>query len=172
MPSIIKFVLRTALAFLVVGIAHTAYAVDALPDARFVGFVQEANDFEIGAAQLALQKSSNERIRGFANRMLVDHQEAVGVLAKARQESGVTFAPTPGGREPRHAAVLDRLAALNGTEFDAIYASSQLDAHIEAVDQFGAYSQNGGNANLRRFAQGMLPKLKEHLEHARRIAGQ
>lgn len=172
-----QFLLRSAsaLAFATLAPAAfspTALAVDALPGARFVGFVQEANDFEIGSARMALQKSSNENIRGFATRMLVDHEESVGVLAKARQEAGVTFAPTPGGREPRHAAVLDRLSVLNGADFDATYASAQLAAHIEAVDQFGAYSQNGDNANLRGFAKGMLPKLQAHLEHAKRIAGQ
>jgi len=30
--------------------ASSAYAVDALPDARFVGFAQAVNDFEIGSA--------------------------------------------------------------------------------------------------------------------------
>ena len=171
MFSTLKFALRGALVFLAIGVAHTAFAVDALPGSRFVGFVQESNDFEIGAARIALQKSTNEAVRGFANRMLIDHEEAAGVLVKARQEAGVTYAPTPGGREPRHAAVLDRLSILSGEEFDATYARAQVDAHIEAVDQFGAYSQNGDNANLRKFAQGMLPKLQAHLEHAKRIAG-
>ena len=171
MSSAIKVMRRSALAFLAVGLAQAAFAVDALQSARFVGFAQEADDFQIGAARIALQKSGNEAIRGFANRMLIEHQEAVGVLAKARQEAGVTFAPTPGGRDPRHTAVLERLSVLSGPDFDTTYARAQLEAKTEAVDQFGAYSQNGDNANLRKYAQAMLPKLKDHLEQAKRIAG-
>lgn len=167
-----KFMLRSALVFLAIGLAHTAYAVDALPGPRFVGFMQEANDFEIASARIALQKSNNENIRSFANRMIIERGEAAGVLVKARSEAGVTFAPTPGGREPRHAAVLDRLTVLNGPEFDTAFASAQLAAHMEAVDQVGAYSQNGDNANLRKFAQEQLPKLRAQLEGAKRIAGQ
>ena len=72
MSALLKFVTRSAVAILAVGITHIALAVDALPDARFVGFVQEANDFEMGSSNLALQRSSNEAIRGYANRMLVD----------------------------------------------------------------------------------------------------
>ena len=167
-----KVMRRSALAFLAIGFSHSALAVDALPSARFVGFAQEANDFQIGAARIALQKSSNENIRGFANRMLIEHEEAAAVLVRSRAEAGVSYAPTPGGREPRHAAVLERLSILSGPDFDSTYARAQLEAKIEAVDQFGAFSQNGDNANLRKFAQAMLPKLKDHLEHAKRIAGQ
>ena len=172
MSAVLKFVTRSAVAILAVGITHIALAVDALPDARFVGFVQEANDFEIGSSNLALQRSGNEAIRGYANRMLAERGEMAGLLSKARSEAGVSYAPTPGGSRPRHADVLDRLGTLQGGEFDNAYASAQLAAQIEAVAQVGAYSQNGGNGNLRKFAQESLPKLQAELDHAKRIAGQ
>ena len=172
MPGILKFAARSAVAILAIGITHATLAVDALPDARFVGFVQEANDFEIGSSNLALQRSGSEAIRGYANRMLVERGEMAGLLSKARSEAGVSYAPTPGGSRPRHADVLDRLGTLQGGEFDSAYASAQLAAQIEAVDQVGAYSQNGGNGNLKKFAQEALPKLQAELEAAKRIAGQ
>ena len=43
--------------------AAAAFAVNALPDARFVGFAQEFNDFEIASGRLALAKSMNENVR-------------------------------------------------------------------------------------------------------------
>ena len=172
MSGLLKFVTLGAVAILAVGTTHIALAVDALPDARFVGFVQEANDFEIGSSNLALQRSSNEAIRGYANRMLVERGEMAGLLSKARSEAGVSYAPTPGGSRPRHADVPDRLGTLQGGEFDNAYASAQLAAQLEAVAQVGAYSQNGGNGNLKKFAQESLPKLQAELDHAKRIAGQ
>ena len=51
-----------------VGGAMTAHAVDALPDARFVGFGQAVNDFEIASGNLALARSGNENVRGYATR--------------------------------------------------------------------------------------------------------
>lgn len=172
MSAILKFVTCNAVAILAVGITHTALSVDALPDARFVGFVQKANDFEIGSSNLALQRSGNETIRGYANRILIERQEMAGLLSKARNEAGVSYAPTPGGSRPRHADVLDRLGTLQGGEFDSAYASAQLSAQLEAVAQVGAYSQNGGNGNLKKFAQEALPRLQAELDHAKRIAGQ
>jgi putative membrane protein len=172
MSALLRLVSRSAVAILAIGITHGAFAVDALPDARFVGFVQEANDFEINSSRLALQKSNNELIRGYANRIIIERGEIADILSKGRSEAGVSYAPTPGGARPRHADVLDRLGTLQGSEFDVAYANAQLAALIEAVDQVGAYSQNGGNANLRRVAQEAFPKLQLELEHAKRIAGQ
>ncbi len=61
-----------ALASAPAGYAFSALAVEALPDARFVGFAQAVNDFEIGSARLALAKSGNENIRGYAARALAE----------------------------------------------------------------------------------------------------
>jgi len=172
MSAILKLFTRSAAAILAIALAHTALAVDALPDARFVGFVQESNDFEIASGKLALQRSGSEAIRGYANRMIIERGELAVLLSRSRQEAGVSYAPTPGGAQPRHAAVMDRLTTLQGAEFDSAYASAQLAAQTEAVAQVGAYSQNGDDGNLRRFAQQALPKLEAELDHAKRIAGQ
>jgi len=80
--------------------------------------------------------------------------------------------PTFRGLRPRHTAVLDRLRALEGAEFDKSYAQAQLSARTETVEQLDADAQTGGNADLRRFAEATLPRLQSELEHARRIAGQ
>jgi predicted outer membrane protein len=53
-----------------------AHAVDALPDARFVGFSETINDFMIKSGQLALSKSTNELVRGFATRAVAEHTQA------------------------------------------------------------------------------------------------
>ncbi len=150
--------------------AATVHAVDALPDSRFVGFAQAVNDFEIASGRLALAKSMNENIRGFATVTIADHTEAAQFLSKARAEAGVSYAPDPNNPHDT-VATLQRLNALQGPQFDAAYANAQLALHTEAVAQYGAYSQNGGNGALRRYAQMQLPKLEEHLNVIRRVAG-
>ncbi|HTE37927.1 MAG TPA: DUF4142 domain-containing protein [Reyranella sp.] len=88
------------------------------------------------------------------------------------QRGTVGYVPTFRGLRPRHTAVLDRLRALEGAEFDKSYAQAQLSARTETVEQLDADAQTGGNADLRRFAEATLPRLQSELEHARRIAGQ
>jgi putative membrane protein len=150
--------------------AATAQAVDALPDARFVGFAQAVNDFEIASGNLALARSANENVRGYATRAVAEHAEAAEELRKSRQEAGVSYAPD-GRMGPNTANLLARLNSLQGAEFDAAFASAQVAVQTEAVDQYGAYSQNGTGAPLRRYAQRALPKSKMFLEYAKRLAG-
>jgi putative membrane protein len=169
MRAIFGLLIRSALVLMAVSFAHTAYAVDALPGARFVGFTQEANDFAIASSRIALTRSGNDMVRAYANRIVVEHEEIAATLKRNRSEAGVTLAPTPGGREPRHAQILDRLAQLQGPEFDAVYVAAHRQFQVEITDQFGAYSQTGDNGGLRRFAQDTLPRLRVELEHSRRL---
>jgi putative membrane protein len=163
-----RAVLTFALAALPVAYASRALAVDALPDARFVGYAQAHNDFEIASAKLALAKSGNENVRGYANRMLPEHELAAEHLAHSRSEAGVSYAPDP--NEPT-AAVLQRLSSLEGPQFDVAYANAQLAAMTNAEAQYGAFSQAGQGGPLRRYAQEQYPKIREHLEFAKRLAG-
>lgn len=147
-----------------------AHAVDALPDARFVGWAQAVNDFEVASGNLALSKSGNEIVRGYATRMIAEHIEAASYLAKSRAEAGVSYAPDPAAPPNTH-AILQRLSALQGPEFDTSYANAQLGIQTDAVAQYGAYSQNGNSGPLKKYAQMMYPKAQDFLEYAKRMAG-
>lgn len=162
--------LLIALAAAPAAYSSLAHAVDALPDARFVGFAQAVNDFEINSGRLALARSTNENVRGYATRAIAEHTSAAQSLSKSRSEAGVSYAPD-GNMGPMTANALARLQSLQGPEFDAAFASAQLAVQTAAVDQIGAYSQNGSSGPLRRYAQLMLPKSKMFLEYAQRLAG-
>jgi putative membrane protein len=149
---------------------RAAFAVDALPDARFVGYSQQVNDFEIAAGRMALAKSTNENVRAFASRAVALHTDAAQRLSKARSEAGVSYAPDPSS-PPNAQAILQRLNGLDGAAFDTAYANAQLGVCTDAEAQYGAYSQNGRNGALRRYAQAELPNMQGQLEFARRLAG-
>jgi putative membrane protein len=164
---------RTILvASFVVPVVHapSAWAVDALPDARFVGFAQAVNEFNIASGQLALARSANENIRGYATRAIADAQYDTEALRKSRAEAGVAYAPD-GSMGPKTQNLLAQLNALQGPAFDTAFAQAQLSVQIDAEAQYGAYSQNGKSGPLRRFAQLALPKAQQRLELARRLAG-
>jgi putative membrane protein len=150
--------------------ASPAWAVDALPDARFVGFSQDVNEFEIASGRLALERSTNENVRGYATRAIAEHTDAAASLSKARSEAGVSYAPD-GSMGPMTANLLAQLKSLQGAAFDAAFANAQLSVQTAAEAQFAAYSQNGKSGPLKRYAQNVLPKAKMHLEYAKRLAG-
>jgi putative membrane protein len=147
-----------------------AHAVDALPDAQFVGFAETVNDFQLKSGQLALSKSSNELVRGYATRAVAEYPGAEQSLTRNRSEAGVSKAPDEDVRKIADDS-MNRLNTLQGVDFDRAYADAQVRLQTAAVAQFGAYSANGKSGPLRRYAQEVLPKSKEFLEHAKRVAG-
>ena len=151
-------------------ISHVSFAVDALPDARFVGFAEIVNDFEVQSGQLALTKSSNEPVRAYATRAIAEHTTIAQSLSRNRNEAGVTMAPDENVRKIAEDA-MTRLNSLQGAEFDTAFADAQLRVQTAAVAQYGAYSQNGNDGSLRRHAERTLPQLEALLEAAKRLSG-
>jgi len=160
------------IASLLVPTAHVplALAVDALPDARFVGFAQAVNDFDLASGQMALQRSANENVRGYATRIIADANYDAGALRLSSAEAGVSYAPD-GSMGPRTQQLLAQLNTLQGPAFDTAFAQGQLGVQADCEAQYGAYAQNGKSGPLRRFAQNALPKAKERLQLARLLAG-
>ena len=130
------------IAVAVAPIWHVAlvFAVDVLPDARFVGFAETVNDFEIKSGQLALSKSSNELVRAYATRAIGEYTTNAQDLVRNRNEAGVTMAPDEDVRKIAGDA-MTRLNSLQGAEFDTAYADAQLRVQTAAVAQYGAFSQ-------------------------------
>jgi putative membrane protein len=168
MTSIIRRTFLVAVA--VAPFSHAALAVDALPDARFVGFAETVNDFEIKSGQLALSKSSNEHVRGYATRAIAEYTTNEQYLVRNRNEAGVTMAPDEDVRKIADDA-MTRLNSLQGAEFDTAYADAQLRVQTAAAAQYGAFSQNGNDGSLRRHAERMYPQVQSLLEDAKKLAG-
>ena len=170
MTSIIRRTFLVAVAVAPLSRVTLVHAVDALPDARFVGFAETVNDFEIKSGQLALTKSSNEYVRAYATRAIAEFTTNAQYLTRNRNEANVTMAPDEDVRKIAEDA-MTRLNSLQGAEFDTAFANAQLRVQTAAVDQYGAYSQNGKSGPLRRYAQETLPKSQALLEYAKRLAG-
>jgi len=119
---------------------------------------------------MALARSANENIRGYATRIIADAQYDTEALRKSRSEAGVAYAPD-GSMGPKTQNLLAQLNALQGPAFDTAFAQAQLSVQIDTEAQYGAYSQNGKSGPLRRFAQVALPKAQQRLELAKRLAG-
>jgi predicted ATPase len=108
-----------------------ALAQDALPDARFVGFAQAVNDFDLASGNLAMVRSGDANIRGYATRAMSDANWEADALSKSRAEAGVSYAPD-GSMGPRTANLLAQLNTLQGPAFDAAYARAQLEVQTQA----------------------------------------
>ena len=102
--------------------------------------------------------------------MIADHTATAEALLQTAGIRGAPGASRGMMLDPRHATMLNQLAATSDRRFDWLYAQQQLMAHQEAVALYAAYAQSGRDPSLRRFAQEVLPSLELHLAHARRMA--
>ena len=118
MTPIIRRTFLAALAVAPLSHAASVHAVDALPDAGFVGFAETVNDFEIKSGQLALAKSKNELVRAYATRAIAEYTTNAQYLTRNRSEANVTMAPDENVRKIADDAMA-RLNSLQGAEFDS-----------------------------------------------------
>ena len=148
--------------------AATAFSVAAYAEMtgteEFVHKASIANKFEIETSKVALEKTGNEDVKSFAQRMIAEHKETGEKLAATLKESG-TKAKVESKLDDKHQRMLDELKETQAADFDKTYIDMQTKAHEQAVKLFTDYSQHGKDAKLRNFASNTLPDLADHLKH-------
>lgn len=131
-------------------------------------FLEEASAMgvaEIETGQKALEESQNAEVRAFAERMIKEHAAANEKMAELAADKGVDISD--------EAKLMDRartmiLEARDGESFDAAYANNQVGAHERSIELFERASRSE-DAEVAAFAEKTLPKLREHLEEARKL---
>ena len=137
-----------------------------------VAFVRDAGSaghFEVESAGMALQRSQNIGVRGYATQSLKDATEMVNRV-KFINESNVS-APMPNGPNDSQQATINRLAGLNGAEFDREYMRSQIEVSDSLAKTFRAYGANGESATLRVYAAKSVTDYEDQVARARTVAG-
>lgn len=145
--------------------AAPALSATTLPasDSMFLNKATMGGLAEVQAGQLAEQKGSRPDVKQFANQMVKDHGEANSEMAQLASAKGVTIPAVP---DAQHAAAMQRLSQLSGTQFDRQYMKGQVTDHKTTVALFKQEANSGRDPQLRAYAQKYLPILQHHLQMA------
>lgn len=149
----------TALAF-----STPAFTAENAQD--FVNKAAAGGMFEVESSKIAQDKISDQSVKDFAQKMIVDHGAA---NAKLESIAGEQKLKVPSELDPQHKAELDKLQQAEAP-LDQPYVEAQRNAHTDAVSLFEAYAKDGDNATLKSFAQETLPTLKMHKDMIEKIA--
>lgn len=144
-----------------------------LSDANIAAIVVAANNADILYADLALAKSGDEEIRGFATMVKKDHQSVNEAAVALVTRLKVTPVDNQISFDLRDDAETKRLRFrdLEGFAFDSAYAANEVSYHttvLGAID--GALIPSAQNAELRALLVQVRPAVAAHLEHATAMA--
>ena len=142
-------------------------ATVSVADQAFLGLAAQSGLAEVALAELAQQRALSSSVRDFAERMMADHTRANAELVALATSRGVVPPESP---DPARQAVVQRLAAMEGSEFDRHYLRQQIAEHEVAIALFASAAQGGSDHGVQSFAAKWLPSLRDHAEHARSIA--
>jgi len=143
-----------------------------ITDANIAAVVVAANNADISYAQVAMSKSQNDKVRGFAQTMINDHGGVNKAAVELVTRLGVTPMDNEMSREIRDNASqkVARWGMLSGMAFDSTYIASEIEYHKMVISAMDATLIPGAtNAELKSTLVSVRPAFVAHLALAEQI---
>ncbi|RJR38362.1 MAG: DUF4142 domain-containing protein [Desulfobacteraceae bacterium] len=134
-------------------------------------FMQEASVLGVASVklgQIALQRSSTEEVKQFAQTVIDDYVVAGQQIRNIAEKKEIILHTEP---DEEDESTADRLSRMKGSAFDRQYISIVLRDHQKGVDRFKVQAIQGRDSELKAFAERNLPVLQQHLDHAKALHG-
>lgn len=149
--------------------ANGAGAMNAGPavDKSFVKKAMEGNMAEVQMGQLALEKSNDDQVKQFAQRMVDDHGKMQDRLKPIAEQIGVKV---PDGSPKGAMKKMDKMKSLSGDAFDQAYIKDMVKDHKSDVNEFKQEAQSTQNPQLKQFATEGGHAIESHLQQIQQIA--
>jgi putative membrane protein len=151
----------------------TAFAeIRDMDDAKIADVVITANNIAIQAGKLAHSRSSNQKIREYAERMIGEHATVNGSATELTTRLNLTPRNNPISNElqtdsEKNIAVL---ASLHGREFDMAYIDQAVILHQDVLDTIdNKLMPNATSEDLKTLLYNLFSPLSDHIEQAREI---
>jgi putative membrane protein len=142
------------------GIAVTA------GDAKFATDAANGGLTEVALGKLAQSKTSNARIKSFADMMVTDHSKANDELMGIAKAKNITLPAAP---DADHQKKIDDLSKLSGKKFDKAYVDAMVDGHKKTLDLMNMAAKDCKDSELKAFAAKTAPIVQMHLDAINKI---
>jgi len=131
-------------------------------------FIKEAyrdNQMEVDLATVGASKAQNADLKTFCQQIQKDHTQANQELQPLALKYGVAE-----DAKSRERQVNKFEKENSGPEFDKKFATEMLKDHQKAIGKFERAAGKLQEADVKQYAEKMLPKLREHLDKAATVA--
>jgi putative membrane protein len=133
-------------------------------DEKLMKELAATNMAEMKAAQIALDKSKDDQVQKFAQKMLEDHSNAHGKVRDLAQVKNVSL---PNELDGKHQAEMKKLSNLSGDKFDKMYLQQGgVSDHKQAMQLLERIEKNAKDPQLKAMATDLKPTIREHHELA------
>jgi putative membrane protein len=147
---------------------HDNSVKEKLTNASFVAKAATGGMTEVEISKIAAEKSTNKKIKKFANSMVKDHETA---NTKLKEIATANRLDIPARLDPAHQKMVDELKSLSGAQLDQTYVNLMKKDHDTTVALFdNAAGEPTLLPELRVFANKALPTLREHQKHAHALS--
>jgi putative membrane protein len=151
------------------GYGTTTQSSSPLAEHGAKSFIKQAfrdNQMEIDLAGVGVNKAQNADLKSFCQQIQQDHTQANQQLQPLAQKYGVTEEQS----KLREHEVNKFEKETAGPDFDKKLATEMLKGHQKDISKFERASNKLQEADVKQYAETMLPKLREHLQHAATVA--
>jgi putative membrane protein len=138
-------------------------------DAQVMRDIAQANLAEIATGKLAIAKAQSPNVKQFGQHMIEEHTTLQSEGASLASAKGM---PVPNAPDARHQAAAKKLEAMSGESFDRAYMEQMVKDHSETLQLLQRAASQAGDPQLRAHAQKAMPHVQQHLEMAKRLAGE
>ena len=136
-------------------------------DKMFVAKAMQGSVAEIQLGQLTLQKSDNQQVKQFAQRMIDDHTRLNDQMKPVAQQLGVAVPDQPSKKDRNTMA---KLQALSGSAYDQAYIKDMVKDHKQDLSQFQMEASSGQDQTVRDAAAQGSKVIAQHLQMAQQLA--
>ncbi|HYD62025.1 MAG TPA: DUF4142 domain-containing protein [Noviherbaspirillum sp.] len=133
---------------------------------EFLAQAIEDSMAEVELCEMALQKSTSDEVKMFAQHMIDEHSQLGAELEKL---AGGNKADLPKDMESKHKAAMRKMAQLSGPEFDREFVQHAVKEHENDIKVFDHYAREESDTGIRQIAEKGCRMLEQHLQMAREL---
>ncbi|MBD0333793.1 MAG: DUF4142 domain-containing protein [Chitinophagaceae bacterium] len=136
-------------------------------DKDFVMKAARGGMMEVEAGNIALQNSTNERIKNLAQMIVNDHTKANQELTGIVRGQNATVPDNLDKKDRDH---LEAMRNMKGKTFDQHYVQMMANDHQKDISLFENAARNAKNPQVKAFAEKTLPTLRLHADSVKAIS--
>ena len=159
--SMRRLAVVAAVSGLLLAPGSAAFAAPSGQDSTFLKAAHQSNLAEIAGGKIAQEKGQSQQVKDLGERFVADHTKLDQTLRQTASDLEVDL---PGAPNAQQQALAKRYQAASGDDFDALFVTTQMDAHMAAMRLGRTEIADGSDAAAKKIAQDSAPVIASHHE--------